>query len=136
MSARPVFATVAEYLAALKPEQAKALKQVLALVRKTVPAATPVISYGIPAFSLGRVFIYCAAFKQHVGIYPPVRGDAGLQKALQPYANAKGNLSFVFDEPLPRSLLARVIKALARQYRADEESRPKKKSRSKRVKSA
>jgi uncharacterized protein YdhG (YjbR/CyaY superfamily) len=115
-SARPAFASVQEYLGALTPEQARILKRVLALVRKSVPRSTTVISYGIPAFRQDRVFIYCAAFKQHIGIYPPVRDNPRLQEALKPYANAKGNLRFPFDEPLPIALIARVAKALAKQH--------------------
>jgi uncharacterized protein YdhG (YjbR/CyaY superfamily) len=116
MSARSVFASHREYLASLAPDQAKILRRVLALVRKSAPRSTAVISYGIPAFRRDRVFIYCAAFKRHIGIYPPVKGDARLQTALEPYSNAKGNLSFPFDEPLPVALIARVAKALAKQY--------------------
>lgn len=128
MSSRPAFATVADYLASLEPQQAKALKSVLALVRKTVPEGKPVISYGIPAFSSGRIFIYCAAFKRHIGIYPPVRGDAKLEKDLKPYANTKGNLSFPLDAPLPMTLIARVAKALAKQYARPDIPKPKRKS--------
>jgi uncharacterized protein YdhG (YjbR/CyaY superfamily) len=116
MSSRPAFASVPDYLSSLEPAHSKALKSVLALVRKTVPKGEQVISYGIPAFRLGRVFIYCAAFKRHIGIYPPVRGDAKLAKDLKPYANAKGNLSFPLDAPMPMALIARVAKALAKQY--------------------
>mgnify|MGYP001248211276 CR=1 FL=1 len=116
MSPRPTFTSVPGYLSSLEPAQAKALRHVLALVQKSVPRSTRVISYGIPAFRLDRVFIYCAAFKGHIGIYPPVRGDARLVTALKPYANAKGNLAFPLDEPLPTALIARVAKALARQY--------------------
>jgi len=91
------------------------LKSVLTLVRKTVPKGELVISYGIPAFKSGRVFIYCAAFKRHIGIYPPVRDDAKLAKELKPYANAKGNLGFPLDAPMPMTLIAKVAKALAKQ---------------------
>ena len=113
MSPRPTFADHPGYLSALEPPQSKALRKVLAAVRKAVPAAKPVISYGIPAFKHDRVFMYCAAFKRHVGIYPPVRGDAKLQALLKPYANAKGNLAFPLDEAMPLTLIARVAKALA-----------------------
>ncbi len=116
MSPRPVFATVPDYLAALEPAQAKALRRVLAVVRKAVPRSSRVISYGIPAFKQERVFIYCAAFKRHIGIYPPVRSDAKLRTALKPYANAKGNLTFPLNEPMPMALIARAAKALAKQY--------------------
>lgn len=111
-----MMATVPDYLASLEPAQARVLKSVIALVRKTVPKAELVISYGIPAFKSGRVFMYCAAFKRHIGIYPPVKGDAKLVRELRPYANAKGNLSFQLDAPMPMPLIARVASALARQY--------------------
>jgi uncharacterized protein YdhG (YjbR/CyaY superfamily) len=116
MSPRPAFATPSDYLRAIDPAKAKVLRKVLAVIRKAVPGAEPVISYGIPAFRKDRVFIYCAAFRRHIGVYPPVRGDAKLLAALKPYANAKGNLSFPLDEPMPLALIARVAKALARQY--------------------
>jgi len=32
-----------------------------------------------PAFFLGRAIIYFAPFKHHVGIFPPVTGDAALR---------------------------------------------------------
>lgn len=116
MSPRPVFASVPDYLSSLEPAQRKALKQVLALVREAVPGSTTAISYGIPAFRLkGRIFIYCAAFRRHVGVYPPVRGDARLVAALKSHANARGNLAFPLDEPMPSALIMRVAKALARQ---------------------
>lgn len=115
MSRRQTFATVPEYLEALAPSQASALRRVLATARRAVPGAMPVISYGIPALRKERVFIYCAAFKHHIGIYPPVGEDARLRAALQPYANAKGNLAFPLDEALPLALIGRVAKALARQ---------------------
>jgi uncharacterized protein YdhG (YjbR/CyaY superfamily) len=116
VSARPTFSSVQEYLAALEPHQRRVLKTILALVKKTVPDALPGISYGIPAFRLGSVFLYCAAFKNHIGIFPPVKGDARLVTALKPYANAKGNLSFRLDEAMPMPLITRVAKALAKQY--------------------
>jgi uncharacterized protein YdhG (YjbR/CyaY superfamily) len=115
MSARQNFATVPDYLAALAPPHAKILRGVMATIRKAVPGAEPVISYGIPAFRKERVFIYCAAFRKHIGVYPPVRGDDRLQTALKPYANEKGNLAFPLEKAMPTSLLARVAKALARQ---------------------
>jgi uncharacterized protein YdhG (YjbR/CyaY superfamily) len=115
MSARRTFSSVPDYLASLDPARAKALKRVLSLVKKSVPKGTPVISYGIPAFKQDRVFIYCAAFKRHIGIFPPVR-DPKLRATLEPYANAKGNLSFPLDEPIPMLLIAKVAKALAKQY--------------------
>jgi uncharacterized protein YdhG (YjbR/CyaY superfamily) len=128
MSARQNFATVRDYLAALDAPQSKVLKRVLSVVQKSVPQSTPAISYGIPAFRLERVFMYCAAFKRHIGIYPPVR-DAKLKAALKPYANAKGNLSFPLDQPIPLALVAKLAKALAKQYAAPVAGKAKRKGR-------
>ena len=55
-----------------------------------------------------------AAFRQHIGIYPPVQGDAALLQALQPHRGPKGNLSLARREPL--ALIGQVAEALARQY--------------------
>ena len=115
MASRPKAATVAGYLALLAPDQARQLKRVIATIRKAVPGCAQGISYGIPAFRRDKVFLYCAAFKFHIGIYPPVRGDARLIAALKPYANPKGNLRFPFDQRMPHGLIARVAKAFAKE---------------------
>jgi uncharacterized protein YdhG (YjbR/CyaY superfamily) len=109
-------ASVAAYVEALAPEQRRPLMRIRSLVKKSVPGCKEAISYGIPAFRIDRTFMYCAAFKGHIGIYPPVTADAALRKAVSPYANAKGNLRFPLDEPIPFPLIARVARALAKQY--------------------
>jgi uncharacterized protein YdhG (YjbR/CyaY superfamily) len=136
MSGRPNFASVPEYLSALEPTQARVLKRILDLVQKSVPNGKPVISYGIPAFRQDSVFIFCAAFKRHIGIYPPVRSDARLRVALKPFANAKGNLAFPLGEPIPMALVARVAKALAKENAQVKPSSPQRKARKKRVRAA
>ena len=45
--------------------------------------ATEIISYQMPAFKRRRVFFFFAAFKAHIGIYPPVQGDAALAAELE-----------------------------------------------------
>ena len=54
----------------------------------------------MPALKLERTFIYFAAFKKHVGIYPPVTVDERLKKELLPYTNEKGNLRFPLSEAM------------------------------------
>jgi hypothetical protein len=74
---------------------------VRATIAKAAPDATETISYGIPAFKLRRILVYSAAFKLHIGLYPPVKGDAALEKAVAPYAGEKGNLRFPIDQKIP-----------------------------------
>jgi uncharacterized protein YdhG (YjbR/CyaY superfamily) len=112
---RRSFTTVTSYIESVPPDSARVLRKILALVKRTVPGAREVISYNIPAFATDKPFMYCAAFKAHIGIYPPVRSDARLMKAVAPYSNDKGNLRFLLDEPIPYALIARIAKALAKQ---------------------
>jgi len=77
-----------------------------------LPEASRCVSYNMPAFKHGRVFFFFAAFKKHIGIYPPVTQDARLIRELAPYRNEKGNLSFPLDEELPVELIGRVAQAL------------------------
>jgi len=85
-------------------------------VASLLPEASRCISYDMPAFKAKRVFFYFAAFKKHIGIYPPVTRDAALVSELGPYRNPKGNLSFPLSEPLPLELIGRVAVALHREY--------------------
>ena len=109
------FATVAEYAASLPPASARVLSRVRRLVKKAVPKSREKISYNIPAFELDRTFMYFAVFKAHVSVFPPMRADARLARALTRYRNARGNLRFPLDEPVPYALIGRVARALARQ---------------------
>jgi uncharacterized protein YdhG (YjbR/CyaY superfamily) len=109
----------APYLATLPPDRRAPIMQVQAVVEAAVPGAERCIAYRMPAYRRGKVFFYVAAFKKHLGIYPPVSDDAALVAELQPWRGPKGNLSFAFDSPLPLALIGRVAAALAAQYAAD-----------------
>jgi len=71
--------------------------------------------------------VYFAAFKAHIGFYPPVRGDAGLEKAVTPYAGEKGNLRFPLDRPIPYRLIERIVKHRVKQTSAKAVSKATKK---------
>jgi uncharacterized protein YdhG (YjbR/CyaY superfamily) len=69
----------------------------------------------MPAFALHGILVYFAAFKNHIGVFPPLRGDAKLQAAASKYAGPKGNLKFPLDQPIPYALIARIVKSRAKQ---------------------
>jgi uncharacterized protein YdhG (YjbR/CyaY superfamily) len=97
-----------------KPVQAL-LRKVRRTVRTAAPDATELISYRIPAYRQNRILVYFAGFKAHVGLFPPVRGNAALERAVAKYAGPKGNLRFPYDEPLPHALIARIVRHKLRQ---------------------
>lgn len=104
------------YFDTAEPEARRRLKAIAAKVAALVPQATPCISYSMPAFRDGHVFFYFAAFKKHIGVYPPVRDDHALIRELERYRGPKGNLSFPSGETLPIALIGRVARALHREY--------------------
>ena len=104
-----------DYVSGFAPDVQRVLQRIRATVRKAAPAAEETISYQIPAFTQNGVLVYFAAFKTHIGLYPPVRGDAAIRKAVAPYAGEKRNLRFPLDEPIPYALITRIVKLRLRQ---------------------
>lgn len=116
MSGQPGFTSIDGYIASAPPDVRGILEDIRRVIKTVVPAAEETISYQLPAFKLDKVFIYFAAFKKHIGVYPPVKGDREFQKALLPYRNEKGNLKFPLQQPIPCDLIGRVAAALSREY--------------------
>ena len=108
--------TIDQYIAGAAPAVRPILSEIRRVAKLAVPNAQETISYKIPALKLERNFFYFAAFKKHVGIYPPVTADERLKQELLPYANEKGNLQFPLSEAMPYALIARVALALSKQY--------------------
>jgi uncharacterized protein YdhG (YjbR/CyaY superfamily) len=104
------------YIARAPAEVQSLLHSIQIEVESRLPNAQRVISYGMPAYRLHRVLIYFAAFKHHIGIYPPVTQDDALIAATAAYRNEKGNLRFPLSEPLPIGLIGRVAIALSKEY--------------------
>jgi uncharacterized protein YdhG (YjbR/CyaY superfamily) len=99
------------------------------VIRAAAPEATELISYRMPAFKQGGILVYFAAFKRHIGLFPPVRGDAKLAKALAPYAGPKGNLKFSLDEPMPYALIKRIVRLRVKQCSAKARAQTAKRAR-------
>jgi uncharacterized protein YdhG (YjbR/CyaY superfamily) len=110
------------YIASSPPEVRPILKAIRATVRKAAPAAEERISYRMPAFFQGGVLIYFAAFKKHIGLYPPVR-DRTLKPLVARYAGPKGNLQFPLSRPIPLSLIGKIVKARVKELRKAAEDK-------------
>lgn len=120
--------SVASYIAPFPPKVRAVLKKVRAVVRKAAPRAEEKISYGIPAYRLNGILVYFGGFKNHIGLYPPVR-DPRLKKMASKYAGEKGNLRFPLDHPIPYGLIARIVKARLRENLAKAGTKGRKKAR-------
>ncbi|MFN8065836.1 MAG: DUF1801 domain-containing protein [Vicinamibacterales bacterium] len=116
-ASRPGAREVDAYIAACPTEVQPLLERIRATVRSVAPDAEETISYRMPAFFLDGALIYYAPFKKHIGLFPPVKGDAAMNTALAPYRGPKGNLQFPLDKKMPFGLIKRVVQARVREQR-------------------
>lgn len=91
------------------------LQKVRQTIRNAAPDATEVISYQMPAFKQHGILVYFAAWKSHIGLYPPISGDEALVKAVAPYAGPKGNLQFPLEKSMPYKLIERIVELRVKQ---------------------
>jgi uncharacterized protein YdhG (YjbR/CyaY superfamily) len=110
MTERSTPGTIDEYIAAFPSGVQSVLEKIRLAIRKAAPQAEEKISYRMPAFFQDGVLLYFAAFKKHIGIFPPVRGDEKLNKEIARYRGEKGNLKFPLAEPIPYGLITRIVK--------------------------
>ena len=110
-------ATIDHYIATFPPAVRTILRKIKRTVSDAVPDADETISYRMPAFKRDGVLLYFAAFTNHIGLFPPVKGDASLVRAVKRYAGPKGNLRFPLDEPIPYGLIKRIVKFRAKRNR-------------------
>ncbi len=107
------------------------VQAILQKMRKTIGDAAPEakerISYQMPAFQQHGILVYFAAWKNHIGLYPPISGDKVIEKAVARYAGPKGNLQFPLDEPIPYSLIERIVKLRVKQDVAKAAAKQRKK---------
>jgi uncharacterized protein YdhG (YjbR/CyaY superfamily) len=115
-----------EYIAAFSPDVRTILEEIRQTIHKAAPDAQETISYRIPTFTQRGVLVHFAAFKNHIGFYPPVSGNARIEKAIAPYAGEKGNLRFPLNQPIPYGVIEQIVKLRVKQNLAKAAARSKK----------
>lgn len=114
--------TIAAYIKGFPKDIQVILKKIQQTVRAAAPQAEEGISYGMPVFKQQGNLVYFAAFKKHIGFYPPVNG---LAKERKPYANPKGNLQFPYDKPMPYGLMTKITKLRLKENMAKAKAKAK-----------
>jgi uncharacterized protein YdhG (YjbR/CyaY superfamily) len=114
---RPTAESVPAYIARHPAAAAATLRLVRRTVRKALPDADEVISYGIPAYRLhGTTAIYFAGWTHHYSLYPASAAlVAALKHALAQYEVSKSTIRFPLAEPVPVKLIARIAKLRAKE---------------------
>ena len=112
---RTAYQNIDEYIARFPTNVQAILEKIRMTIREAAPEAKEVISYQMPAFHLKGNLVYFAAWKEHIGLYPPISGDEQLEKEVSVYAGPKGNLQFPLDQPMPYDLSRRIVQHRVKQ---------------------
>lgn len=107
--------TIDEYIARFPAPIQAILEEIRVTIRTAAPDAKEVISYQMPAFQQEGVLVYFAAWKEHIGLYPPLSAKAEFKSEVAIYEGPKGNLQFPLEQPIPYDLITKIV-----QFRVQE----------------
>jgi uncharacterized protein YdhG (YjbR/CyaY superfamily) len=100
-------ASVEAYLAALPSDKAATLEKIRKAIQAAAPKAVEGISYGVPTFKLnGRMLGSYGAAAKHCALYGFVGANEELLKG---YDTSPGTIRFPVDQPLPASLVKKLV---------------------------
>ncbi len=102
--------------------QPKAVQTILLtmyeVVQSAAPRATESIKYGMPTFEGRENLVHFAAMKGHLGFYPTPSAITEFASELSDYSTSKGCVRFPYDKPIPKSLIAKMVKFRVKEDKA------------------
>jgi len=121
------FTSIDEYIATFPREIQKILEEIRATIKAAAPEAEEKISYQMPTFFLKGNLVHFAAFKRHIGFYPVPTGIEKFKKELSAYEGSKGSVQFPLDQPMPHTLISKIVKFRVKENLAKAAAKGKKK---------
>ncbi|WP_284976262.1 MULTISPECIES: DUF1801 domain-containing protein [unclassified Arthrobacter] len=103
--------TVTEYLSSVSAANRGPLERIVDLARELAPDAVEGTSYGMPALLIdGKGFVSVIETKKHLALYP-YSGQIlpTMSEELGGYSWSPGTLRFSVDNPVPDSLIRRIL---------------------------
>lgn len=108
------------YLASLPAGQRAALQDLRETIAGAAPMAVEAISYGIPAFRYrGRPLVWYVAAKAHCSFFPTAEVIDAHRAELAGFGLSKGTIRFTPDRPLPKDLVATIVRDRVTQLDAE-----------------
>ena len=101
---------VEKYTQQFEPDVQEKLSALRRLFFEVLPNTEESIRYKMPAFKVGKHYLYFAAYKKHIGFYP-VYGLTEIEEEVSNYRakKTKDSLHFMLDKPLPIELIKKII---------------------------
>lgn len=122
-SKQPTLGELEKYLSSLPEDFRAALQEIRETVLAMAPDVTEAFVYGVPGFKfLGKSLVCYAGFKNHCGFYPMnpelIKTFA---KDLKNFKLSKGTIRFTPEQPLPRDMVEKIIKARITEIESEQQ---------------
>ncbi len=115
--------SVEEYLAALPVMVQEIVGNLRGVIRSAAPDSQEIFRYRIPIFEHHGHLVGYAAYQDHYSLHLMSPGlMKEFEEELEPYDRTTATIHFSYDDPLPRDLIHRLVKARM----AENEDREKK----------
>ncbi len=121
--------SIDEYIAGFPEDVQAILQKIRSTIKRAAPDAEEAVKYGIPTFVLNGNLVHFGGFQKHIGFYPTPSGIEEFKDELSVYKSAKGSVQFPLDQPMPYSLISKIVVFRAKKVR--EKAVSKKKSKQK-----
>ncbi len=111
------------YIAKQPPETQRALEELRSCIWNAAPGVSELMNYNIPAFALSKGAkrdqqIMIAGYAKHVGFYPSPDVIEAFADRLKAYKFAKGSVQFPVNKPIPKALVAAMVRLRLSQLQA------------------
>ncbi|HUR67391.1 MAG TPA: DUF1801 domain-containing protein [Chitinophagaceae bacterium] len=107
--------TVDAYIKRCPVKVQATLQKLRMTIKAAAPGAKEVISYSIPGYRQHGMLVFFAAWQNHISFYPAPWEAASLREKMSAYKGSKGTIQFPLDQPLPFSLVTKMVKYRLRQ---------------------
>lgn len=105
------FKNIDAYIASFPSEVQALLQKMRVTIQKASPKAIEAMKYGIPTFLLnGKNLVHFGGFAKHIGFFPAPSAISHFRTDLTKYKCSKGTVQFQLTEPVPWSLVTRMVK--------------------------
>ncbi len=115
--------TIDEYIGSCPEGVRDKLRTLRQVIKEEAPEAGETIKYRMPTFVLNGNLVHFAAFKNHIGFYPTPSPMEEFREELSGYKTSKGAIQFPIDEPLPLSLIRRIVRSRVKENLGKKKSR-------------
>lgn len=98
------------YIAAAPAKARPRLRELRRVILATAPEAKESVSYRMPYYALNGRLIYFSVMRDWVGLYMLGGAKKKYAKELAPYLSGVSTARFPLDEPIPASLVRKIVK--------------------------